>query len=419
MTKGKDDNMSSENWFAGHKRAILGYGLPLLAFLIGLALPSPFFRNGIRQMVGSKSEELVDTTNMMIDGGMYSGSVIKNTNIRNGYGRFETQSGSVYEGDWKEGKLKFGTRTTASSVYTGHFDAELNNDGFGIINYTEAYINGKSSQGLSDSEIIVTYIGNWSKNNKQGLGRAIKKDGCMEFGKYSKGLLQKTPGANYRIGGSVYGIDVSHFQNDIDWDNLALFCDKNGNVYNGNPKEKTFMQPVFFAYMKATEGATVKDEMFNVRMIEAERHGITKGAYHFLHLGSPIADQLKNFFETVTWTSGDLPPALDVELDDEIKKYGVKVFQSMTLEWLEKVEERMGVRPIIYTRESIRNNYLNDPKFKKYQFWIARYSDNGPDNFDWQIWQKSEYGQISGCRGNVDIDIFRGNYDLFKTYLGK
>ena len=415
-TRNYNDN-DDKNWLVRHKTDIVKFGLIPVAFLVGLALPSPFFRYGIQKVIGNKSEELVDTINMAIGGGIYSGSIVKNTCTRNGYGRFETQSGSVYEGEWKDDKLRFGTRTTASSVYTGRFDAELNNDGFGIINYTESYIKGKSSQGLSDSEIIVTYIGNWSKDNKQGLGRSIKKDGSMEFGRYSKGLLQKTAGANYRIGGSVYGIDVSHFQHDIDWDNLALFCDKNGNVYKGNPKDKSFMQPVFFAYMKATEGATVKDEMFNVRIIEAERHGITKGAYHFLRLGSPIDEQLKNFFETVTWSPGDLPPALDVELEDEINKYGVKQFQSKTLEWLERVEKRMGVRPIIYTREGIRNKYLNTPEFKKYKFWIARYSEKGPDNFDWQIWQNSEHGRINGYKGNIDINIFKGDYDSFKNFL--
>lgn len=404
-------------WFIQHKDKIVRYGLLIIVFLIGLALPSPFFRDGLRSIMRNEMEELEYTTNMIIEGGSYSGNIVKNSNVRSGYGRFETKEGSVYEGNWKDNKLVYGTRTTPSSVYTGHFDIDLNNDGFGIINYTEDFIQGKKKQGLSDSDITITYIGNWSKNVKQGLGRSIKKDGSMDFGRYSEGLLQKVSGANYRIGGSVYGIDISHFQKDIDWNNLALYCDKNGNVYSNSPKEKIFMQPVFFAYMKATEGATIKDEIFSVRMTEAERHGIVKGAYHFLHLGSTIDAQLQNFLETATWTRGDLPPALDVEVENEINMYGVEVLQSMTLEWLQKVEERMGVRPVIYTRESIRNKYLNDSRFKKYQFWIARYSDKGPDVFDWQIWQKTEKGQINGHNGNIDIDLFRGNYDSFKKYI--
>lgn len=43
-------------------------------------------------------------------------------------------------------------------------------------------------------------------------------------------------------------------------------------------------------------------------MIEAEKHGVVKGAYHFLRLGSPVDTQLKKFLETVTFTHGDQPP---------------------------------------------------------------------------------------------------------------
>jgi len=407
-----------KDWLVEHKEVLLGWGIFFLAFLIGLTLPSLFIRRETKTEVEIKLEPFFDTTNMLIDGGVYSGTICRSTLQRDGYGRYETKEGSVYEGNWKEDKLKYGTRTTPASVYKGYFDAELNNHGFGIVNYSEAYINGKSSQGLSDSEIIVTYIGNWNKNYKQGLGRSIKKDGTMEFGVYSEGKLQtdNTKEAYYRIGGSVYGIDVSHHQTFIDWDNLAFYCDKNGNVYGEKPKEKTYLQPVFFAYIKATEGATIKDEMFDIRMIEAERHGIAKGAYHFFRLGSSVDDQLKNFFETVTWKQGDLPPALDVELEAEAVAYGSDSLQSMTLEWLEKVESRMGVRPIIYTNQMFRTKYLNDPQFNKYKFWIARYTEK-PDSFDWQFWQKTHKGQVSGCDGCVDINVFCGDYDSFVLYL--
>ena len=406
------------NWFAENKNGLLGCGLIILAFLIGLALPSPFFKKETETLVEIKTEDFFDTTNMVIDGGMYSGTLSRSSLKRNGYGRYETRDGSVYEGDWIEDRLKFGKRTTQASVYTGHFDDELNNHGFGIVDYSESYIYGKSNQGLSDSEIVVTYIGNWNKNFKQGLGRSIKKDGSMEFGKYSEGKLQtdNTKEANYRIGESVYGIDISHHQSYIDWDNLALYCDHNGIVYREKPKETSCLQPVFFVYIKATEGATIKDEMYDVRMIEAERHGITKGAYHFLRLGSSVDDQLKNFFETVTWNPGDLPPALDVEVEGEVVEFGIDSLQSMTLEWLEKVEKKMGVRPIIYTNQKFRDKYLNGSQFNKYEFWIARYGEK-PKCLDWQIWQKSHKGQISGCDSRVDIDVFCGDYDSFVLHL--
>lgn len=409
--------MDKKNIQLKRKEIIRFIGIAL-AYLFGLSLQWSPLLIRYRNVINTGDSELADTTNMVIGEGTYSGFIIKNTTIRNGYGRYETSTGSIYEGNWKDDILSYGTRTSKSSVYTGRFDEDMNNSGFGIISYSDQFIEEKTKQGIPDTDIIVKYIGNWKQNNKEGLGRSIKKDGSMDFGYYSQGVIQSDASKNYRIGGSVYGIDASHFQNDIDWDNLALYCDKNGNVFRKESNDKTFLQPVFFVYLKATEGATIKDEMYEVRMIEAERHGIVKGAYHFLHLGVPIDSQLQNFQEIVSWNRGDLPPALDVEVESEIEKYGIKALQSMALEWLEKVEAKMGVRPVIYTRETIRNKYLNDSKFRKYQFWIARYSDNGPDNFDWQIWQKTENGRIKGYNGDIDINLFRGNYDSFMKYLG-
>ena len=280
--------------------------------MIGLALPSPLF-DGI---ISSHSDTIVlktqDTSNLVFQNGTYSGGVVEGTRIRHGYGRLETENGSVYEGEWGNDILVYGINTNKASVYTGSFDNALHFNGFGIIRYSDEYINGKKSQGLSDSEIIAVYVGNWQKDYKHGIGRSIRIDGSMEFGIYKQGLLQKTPNANYRIGGSVYGIDASHFQKNIDWDNLALFCDNNGKVFNNVSNDKSFMQPIFFVYLKATEGATVKDETYIKRAVQADRHGIAKGAYHFLHLGTPIDAQLKNFFETVSFAPSDLPPAIDV-----------------------------------------------------------------------------------------------------------
>lgn len=67
----------------------------------------------------------------------------------------------------------------------------------------------------------------------------------MDFGKYKNGIFQAVLDANYRVGGSVYGIDLSHYQSDVNWDNFALYCDINGNVYSDKPKDKKYMQPVF------------------------------------------------------------------------------------------------------------------------------------------------------------------------------
>lgn len=394
--------------------------LSIAAFLLGLIIPSPFFNHGLKGYISSSDEILMDTTNMKLpDGSVYEGTIMSNTKEWHGYGKLTMEDGTTYEGEWKQDRLPYGSRTSKSSKYNGHFDEQLNIDGFGIIDYTEQYIKGKREQGLEDVNITKQYIGNWRKNNKQGLGRSVKCDGTMEFGNYCDGVFQKVEGANYKIGGSVYGIDVSHHQSDVDWDNMALYCDNNGNVYANKNTNSPYRQPVFFCYMKATEGATVKDKTYSVRMIEAQRHGIARGAYHFLHIGTNINDQIKNFLETATWTTGDMPPALDVELETEITEFGIEQSQKVILEWLEIVENKLGVRPIIYTREGIKNKYLNDVRFDKYDFWIARYSENQPNNFDWLVWQKTDRGYMAGTKGQIDINLFKSNYTSFEKFINK
>lgn len=401
------------------RKKILMYSLPIVSFIIGLLVPSPLF-DRLREAASDEEEQqLVEVTGLMFaDGNRYDGSIIKGTKTRQGYGRLTTADSTVYEGNWRNDELPYGQRTTPASVYRGRFDKELNNEGFGIIEYSEAFIDGKRKQGMAECDIVQTYIGNWHNNNKQGLGRSVKVDGSMDFGRYDKGVFQAVPDVNYRVGGSVYGIDFSHYQKDVDWDNLALYCDKDGNVYHDKPKDKKYMQPIFFVYLKATEGATIKDETYSVRTIEAERHGVLKGAYHFLHLGSPIDEQIKNFVETANWTPGDMPPALDIEVMSEIKEYGKEFLVEKTLQWLRKIESTMHVRPIIYTRENIRNEYLNDDRLKKYDFWIAKYSEKGPANFDWHLWQKTDKGVLEGYNaGRIDINLFKGDYASFIRFI--
>ena len=118
------------------------------------------------------------------------------------------------------------------------------------------------------------------------------------------------------------------------------------------------------------------------------------------------------------WTPRDMPPALDVEVESEISSHGVTKLLDMTYRWLEAVESKMGVRPIIYTRENIRDKYLaKDSRFNKYQCWIARYQPDGPENEEWRIWQMTENGHVNGYDGPIDIDLFKGDYKSFSNYL--
>lgn len=163
-------------------KKILMYGLPVVTFIIGLMVPSPLYDRLRKDPVADEKQQLVEVTGLiMADGSRYDGSIIKGTKTRHGFGRLTTADSTVYEGNWRNDELPYGQRTSLSSIYRGKFDKSLNNEGFGIIEYSDAFVNGKRKQGKADCDIVRKYIGNWHKNAKEGLGRSVKMDGSMDF----------------------------------------------------------------------------------------------------------------------------------------------------------------------------------------------------------------------------------------------
>ena len=92
----------------------------------------------------------------------------------------------------------------------------------------------------------------------------------------------------------VRGVDVSHYQGEIDWKVLG-------------------QQDIDFAYIKATEGSSHVDEKFSQNWSESALSGLAVGAYHFFSFDSSGDTQADHFIHTVGNRFGMLPPAVDVE----------------------------------------------------------------------------------------------------------
>ena len=203
----------------------------------------------------------------------------------------------------------------------------------------------------------------------------------------------------------IHGIDISHHQGDIDWDEL---------------REKGMINetPIRFIMIKATEGATKIDDNFEDNFYQAREYGFTRGAYHFYSVHSPAKQQANFFINKVKLEKGDLPPVLDVE--HKPKNQTDEEFKASVLEWLEIVERHYGVKPIIYTYYKFKLQYLSDPVFDEYPYWIAHYYvDKVEYEGPWKFWQHTDVGKLPGIKGNVDFNIYNGSfYDLRKLTIG-
>ena len=152
--------------------------------------------------------------------------------------------------------------------------------------------------------------------------------------------------SRYPKGFEIHGIDISHYQGNIDWDKLQ------GGMISGCPLR--------FVIIKSTEGASRMDENFKSNFHNALEYGFIRGAYHFWSNKSSARQQAYYFLEKVKLEEGDLPPVLDIEHAPKDKS--IEEFQRDILTWLHIVEDRYHVKPILYTYYKFKEKYLSAPR---------------------------------------------------------
>lgn len=199
-------------------------------------------------------------------------------------------------------------------------------------------------------------------------------------------------------GYKVHGIDISHYQGNINWKMLE------------QTRQGQF--PIQFIFMKATEGGDYPDKRFVANFDSAKAHDFIRGAYHFYNPKTDADKQADFFINTVNLEPGDLPPVLDIEK----KSKDIKKLQADLKHWLRRIEDHYGVKPIIYASYKFKTKYLNDSVFNSYPYWIAHYYvDSVQYKGDWKFWQHTDVGTLPGIEEQVDLNIFNGGMEGLET----
>lgn len=211
------------------------------------------------------------------------------------------------------------------------------------------------------------------------------------------------PGFQIEIpnGFEIHGIDVSKYQNVVNWKEVK-------NMEDNGIK-------IGFVFIKATEGTSIVDDQFRRNWMKAAEQDIPKGAYHFFIATRDPKKQANNFVQIVNLKAGDLPPVLDVE-----RSYGfsVAVMQKSVKAWLDEVEKHYGIKPIIYTNIDFYEHYFQTG-FEAYPLWIAHYLQPEKPRIErnWIFWQHSEQGRVDGINAPVDFNVFYGDSADFNDFL--
>lgn len=206
----------------------------------------------------------------------------------------------------------------------------------------------------------------------------------------------------YPAGYSIHGLDISHYQQTIDWDAVS--------------RTKVAGEPLRFVIIKATEGDKRLDPNFNDNFYQALQYGLVRGAYHYFRPDISAQKQAEYYLRQVHLEPGDLPPVLDIE---EKGTLSTAALRAAALTWLQQAEAKYGVAPIIYTGYKFKVDYLSTPEFEHYPFWIAHYyvKECGYTGA-WKFWQHTDCGRVDGIEGKVDLNVYNGSmYDLRKLTI--
>lgn len=203
----------------------------------------------------------------------------------------------------------------------------------------------------------------------------------------------------------VKGIDVSKYQGDIDWD-------------------KTAGQNISFAYIKATQKNNNVDPNYEHNITAALKAGIKVGSYHYFTFDCSGIEQAEFFIEHSVYNGGLLPPAVDVEPEDDDTPQSLDTdsIRQNLFDMLDILEAKYRVTPVIYANAYAFKTLLNGG-FEKYPVWYANYTNNPnvPDGRQWTFWQYSTNGVIYNKNGNttaVDLNVFYGSEEEFRNLFG-
>ena len=192
------------------------------------------------------------------------------------------------------------------------------------------------------------------------------------------------------------GLDVSRYQGNVDWASVKA-------------------KGASFAYVKATEGSSIRSDYFAQQYNGSYNVGLIRGAYHFARPDQSSGKAQADFFVSHGggW-SGDgktLPPALDIEYNPSgATCYGLST-SAMTawiLAFSTEVHAKTTRYPVIYTSTSWWNQCTTHRSFASTNpLWIARYSSTPgtlPAGWTvWTFWQTADSGTFPG-----DQDVFNG-----------
>ncbi len=200
---------------------------------------------------------------------------------------------------------------------------------------------------------------------------------------------------------SRFGVDVSAYQNAIDWETA-----------HASGVEFAIIRAGFRGY---GSGELTVDERFHENMEGALRAGVDVGVYFFSQAISAeeAIEEAEMVLEMVKGYDLTYPIVYDWEVittdSARTDAMSVAMLTDCTVAFCETIEAA-GYTPMVYQNKRTSLLKLDLQEVTGYDFWLAEYNEEATFYYHYDMWQYSSTGRVPGIEGDVDLNI------CFKDY---
>ena len=191
------------------------------------------------------------------------------------------------------------------------------------------------------------------------------------------------------------GVDVSAYQEDIDWEEV-----RNAGF------DFAFIR---IGYRGYTAGRIQEDKRARENLAGAKAAGLDVGVYFYAQAISPeeAAEEAAWCLDYLAGESLNLPVVYDWEWVSESARTGTMDKRTLTecVRTFCEAIERSGYNSMIYFNSHIARDLLDLEQLAEYPFWLAQYRDAMDFPLQVDLWQYTEEGTVPGIEGDVDIDL--------------
>lgn len=191
-----------------------------------------------------------------------------------------------------------------------------------------------------------------------------------------------------------FGIDVSTWQGDIDFDAVKKAgCE--------------FVIMRIGCYYTSYDDIKI-DDWYTANMEKAKKAGLDVGVY--VYTTDNTKDGIKKHSKWIADTLGgeklDFPVVFDWEEWTNFQEYELSLHDLNSLYSLFSDEmEKYGYSAMLYSSRNLLRTIWDDNSKSINPVWLAHFVDDTDYEGDYQIWQASCYGNIDGIVGDVDMNI--------------